>query len=56
MRDIEKEKERQRYRQMDKLHREPDEGLDPKALGSCPEPKTDTQTTEPLECPNEYSH
>ena len=39
------DRERQRHRQMEKQApcREPDGGLDPSTLGSCPEPKADAQ-------------
>ena len=30
------------------VSREPEAGLDPRTLGSCPEPKADTSLTEPL--------
>ena len=41
MRDIERERHRQREKQA--LHREPDAGLDPRTPGSGPEPKADAQ-------------
>ena len=42
--EIKRERERQRHRQEKQaLHKEPDAGLDPGTLGSCPEPKADTQ-------------
>ena len=31
---------------------EPDAGLDPRTLGSQPEPKPDNSTTKPPKCPN----
>ena len=41
----ERHKERQRHRQREKQApcKEPDAELDPRTLGSCPEPKADTQ-------------
>ena len=33
------------------LSREPNVGLDPRTLGSWPEPKADTSPTEPPRCP-----
>ena len=41
--------ERQRHRQREKqaLCREPDAGLHPRTLGSCPGPKADALTAEP---------
>ena len=41
----ERERERQRHRQREKQIpcREPNVGLHPRTLGSCPEPKTDAQ-------------
>ena len=46
-------RERQRHRQREKQasHGEPDAGLNPKTLGSQPEPKADAQTTEPPGAP-----
>ena len=46
----ERERERQRHRQREKQApcREPNVGLDPVTLGSCPEPKADA---EPLSHP-----
>ena len=43
MRDRERERGRQRHRQREKQAqcREPDAGLDPRTVGSCPEPKAD---------------
>ena len=41
MRDRERERHRQREKQAP--CREPDVGLDPRTLGSCPEPKVDAQ-------------
>ena len=40
-----KNRERQTYRQQEKqaARKEPDVGLDPGTLGSCPEPKADAQ-------------
>ena len=44
-RERERERERQRHRQREKRipHKEPDMGLDPRTLGSRPEPKADAQ-------------
>ena len=41
-----RDRQRQRHRQREKQapHREPEEGLKPRTLGSHPEPKTDTQS------------
>ena len=49
----ETQRERQRHRQREKQVpcREPDVGLDPGTLGSCPEPKADVLTAEPPRCP-----
>ena len=41
-----RETERQKHRKREEKQaafRDPDVGLDPGTLGSCPEPKTDTQ-------------
>ena len=45
MTERERERERQRHRQREKQApcREPDVGLDPRTLGSGPEPKADAQ-------------
>ena len=44
-----RERERQGHRQREKQdpHREPNMGLDPGTLGSCPEPKARHSGTEP---------
>ena len=44
MKDTEREKQKHRQREKQVPCRKPDTGLDPKALGSRPEPKTDTQS------------
>ena len=43
MRDRVRERQKHRQREKQALHREPDAGLDPGTLGSCPEPKADAQ-------------
>ena len=45
MRDTERERGRERHRQREKQapRKEPDAGLDPRTLGSQPEPKADAQ-------------
>ena len=43
MRDTERERQRHRQREKQAPSVEPDAGLDPRTLGSCPEPKVDTQ-------------
>ena len=45
MRDTQRERQRHRQREKQAPHREPDAGLDPGTwdMGSCPEPKADTQ-------------
>lgn len=43
MRDTQKERQRHRQRERQVPSREPDTGLDPRTLGSCPEPKADAQ-------------
>ena len=43
---------RQREREKQALSREPDVGLDPRTLGSQPEPNTYAQLTEPPRCPS----
>ena len=44
MRDTERERQRHRKREEKQAPcREPDAGLDPETLGSCPEPKADAQ-------------
>ena len=37
------------------LSREPDTGLDPRTLGSWPEPKVGTYPTEPPRCPPRFA-
>ena len=59
MRDIERQKHRQREKQAPCM--EPDAGLDPGTLGSCPEPKADAQLLSHPSIPeskssNGYSH
>ena len=53
-REREREREKQRHRQKEKQApcREPDTGLDPRNLGSGPEPKADTQPLSQPRCPN----
>ena len=48
------EREGQKHKQREKqaARREPDVGLDPRIPGSQPEPKADTQTTEPPKYPS----
>ena len=43
MRDTERERQRHRQREKQAPCREPDAGLDPRTLGSHPEPKADAQ-------------
>ena len=43
MRDTEKERKRHRQREKQAPYREPDEGLNPRTPGSCPEPKADAK-------------
>ena len=43
MRDRERERQRHRQREKQVPCRKPDVGLDPRALGSCPEPKANAQ-------------
>ena len=43
MRDTENERQRQRQREKQAPCREPDVGLNPGTIGSCPEPKADAQ-------------
>ena len=43
MRDTHKERQRHRQRKKQASCREPNGGLDPRTLGSCPEPKANTQ-------------
>ena len=52
----ETQRERQRHRQKEKQasHREPDAGLDPRTLGSRPEPKVDAQPLSYPGAPNVY--
>ena len=49
MKDTEKERGRQRYRQREKQasFKEPNVGLDPRTPGSCPGPKAGAKTAEP---------
>ena len=51
MRDTQRERGRDRQRDKQAFHREPDAGLDPRTAGSHPEPKADTQNAEPPGCP-----
>ena len=48
--------ERQREKQTSPLSREPNVGLDPRSLGSGPEPKADASPTEPPRCPPTVHH
>ena len=43
MRDTERERQRHSQREKQAPCGAPDVGLDPRTLGSCPEPKTDAQ-------------
>ena len=43
MRDTERERQRHGQREKQSPCRKPDAGLDPRTLGSCPEPKADAQ-------------
>ena len=43
MRDRERERQRHRQREKQAPCKEPDVGLNPRTLGSCPEPKADAQ-------------
>ena len=51
MRDTERERYRHRQREKWAPCREPDVGLDPRTLGSLPEPKTDAQPLSPPGAP-----
>ena len=53
MRDTER---RQRHREREKqaLRREPDVGLNPRTLRSCPEPKADDQPLSHLDVPSSF--
>ena len=43
MRDTERERQRHRQREKQASYREPDAGLNPRTLGSQPDPKADIQ-------------
>ena len=43
MRDTQRKRQRHRQREKQAPCKEPDVGLDPGTLGSCPEPKADAQ-------------
>ena len=43
MRDTQRERQKHRQREKQAPHREPNVGLDPGTLGSCPELKADAQ-------------
>ena len=45
------EGQKEREKQTPPLNREPHAGLNPRTLRSLPEPKADTQPTEPPRCP-----
>ena len=51
---LERHREIERQREKQAPCREPDAGLDPMTAGSCPEPKADTLTTEPLRHPEKF--
>ena len=50
MRDTQRERQRNKRRKKEAPCREPDVGLDPRTLGSGPEPEADTQPRSPR-CP-----